>query len=152
MFSIKYKTHTSDFCFNWSFCQFLFQLAFISFTEEASINPYIRRMDVISPFVKRQAIIADYQDLFLKEDVAEYESLDESHESAIVNEANLLSGQTLRKLLINTDPATIQPYEKREASPYNSVEKRNALNQPLMKKREAMVFCADICDDSNYSR
>ena len=96
-------------------------------------------MDVISPFVKRQAIIADYADLFLKEDVAEYE-LESLDESAIVNEANLLSGQTLRKLLINTDPATIQPYEKRGASPYNSVEKRNALNHQLMKKREAMAL------------
>ena len=103
-------------------------------------------MDLISPFAKREAlketshnILREISESFLPSDILEE------------NYKNLINEEAMKKLLINTDPATIYPYEKREASHHHSLEKRDLSFRPLMKKREAMVFCADICDDSNYS-
>ena len=103
-------------------------------------------MDLISPFAKREAlketshnILREISESFLPSDILEE------------NYKNLINEEAMKKLLINTDPATIYPYEKRGASHHHSLEKRDLSFRPLMKKREAMVFCADICDDSNYS-
>ena len=103
-------------------------------------------MDLISPFAKREAlketshnILREISESFLPSDIFEE------------NYKNLINEEAMKKLLINTDPATIYPYEKREASLHYTLEKRDLSYRPLMKKREAMVFCADICDDSNYS-